>query len=363
VIKLKIVIISTYPPQKCGIAIIAENLANSFRELGHTVKIICFKGFKYTDEDAVPILKKNSLFSYLKAAKYILSNKFDKVIIEHEYLFYNLIFFPAFLFYLKLKQIKINLIMHTIASYDDIIKKNIFKIINTSVLLFTDNYYLHTKNAIDKIKRNSFNIPKNIILVPLAIEYMNMKQKSNPKNKKKNLLAFGFIVEGKGFELVVKAFGGIKNFNVKIVGAVNPLFMKKQYYYFNKIKMMAKEHKNIEIIEKFIPNNSPEKKKLLQWADFVLLPYIFIEQSAALTTAWGCYKIPICSDIPPFKEEIKKNKYGILFKSNDSTDLRNKVEKVSNNIKVQQEIIDNIKKLVDRRNYKAIAKEYIKTIA
>lgn len=357
---MKISVISRYPPQKCGIAWVAYNFVEGLKECGAEVEVIAFKGYEYRDDKIKAMLGKDSLMSYIRAVNYIAKNNFDAVVIEHEYVHYNPIMFPFFLAYLKLRGIKINIVMHTIAKYNDFLKRTIFKLWNSSFLLFTDRLYIHTDYAAKKIKKETFFQPRNTSLLNIPIEHKRKKFGAIREGNVKNLLAQGFMAEDKGYHLIVDAFGGEKGYKVKIAGTVNESSMKKQHDYFDMIKKKAMKYDNIEIIDKFL--SEKEKDEVIEWCDFIMLPYTKTEQSANLTTAWSFYKIPICSDIIPLKEEVKDNKYGILFKNNDSSNLKRVLDQYKDNVDVQKEIIENIKKLVDERSYKQMAKKFIETL-
>ena len=121
---------------------------------------------------------------------------------------------------------------------------------------------------------------------------------------------FGFITPDKGTDVGISAVKGMQNVTLRIVGSINPFSPKKFVAYRNRIRSMAETSKNVNFTEKFV--NESEKAGFFSEADFILLPYLQIAQSAILADAWGFGKIPIASDIPAFREEIG-NSYGMLF--------------------------------------------------
>jgi glycosyltransferase involved in cell wall biosynthesis len=350
---MKIAIVSTYPPKKCGIGIYTKRLATAFSKHG-IVRVISFKNFDYKDKIVVPILGKNNIFSYFKAADYIKKQGFDKVLIEYEYLFYNPFFFLIFLLLLKIKKTKINLEMHTVVPYTDFVKKNIFTLYHSLMLLFVDKVIMHTKTAEKKLVARTL-VKKPIVIFPMPIPVKKIKAKKS-KNKQKTLVCFGFVAIDKGLDIALKAFGGMKGVTLKIIGTVNPASMKKQHDYYDRIKEMAKQFDNVVIIDRFVSDK--EKQWFFDEADFFILPYRFIEQSAILTDVWSCAKIPICSDIKPLKEQVG-GKNGVLFKSEDPGDLRRKFISINNDKKRQRTIINNIKKLVKQRSFDSVAEKFM----
>lgn len=355
---MRLAIVSTYPPKRCGIGIYTKRLAGALSK-HNIVKVISFKNFNYKDKKVVPILRKNDVFSYFKAVDYIKKQKFNKVLIEYEYLFYNPFFFLIFLLLLKIKikNIKINLEMHTVVPYTDFIKKSIFTLYHSVMLLFVDKVIMHSKTAKKKLLNRTL-VKKKIVVLPMPILVKKPRFKKL-KHKKKILACFGFVNIDKGFDIAVKAFGGMKGLTLKIVGIVNPNSMKKQFVHYDKIKQEAKKFNNIIIIDRFV--NKKERDSLFKEADFFILPYRFIEQSAVLTHVWAYEKIPICSDIKPLKEQI--NGCGVLFKSEDPHDLRKKFVNINNDKKRQKRIINNIKKLIKERGSENYSKRLLSVLA
>lgn len=354
---MKICMVSTYPPKECGIGIYAKNLVEPLLGKGISVEVISFQGYDYKESYVKPLLRKNGLLSYFKTALYIGKNKFDRILIQHEYTFYNVFYFQIFLFLVWLMRKKVNVTMHTIPPYTDYIKKNIFKLINTFILLFANQIIVHTEYARSRLEKNSW-IKGAIKVIPIPIN--PKKTKSFILNKKKvNILCFGFITYDKGLDIACKALGGIRNIQLNIIGAVHPSAMKKQYRYLEQIKSYAEMYPNIKFINKFIPEH--KKADVFMKNNFILLPYRFIVQSAVLTEAWSFHKIPICSDIPPFKEEID-NRYGILFKNDNHDDLKKKVLELVNDRNAQQRILNNIIKINKERSISYISEWYLSVL-
>lgn len=352
---MKIALISTYPPRECGIGIYTSRIANGFKYHGHDVRTISFKGHAYKDKNVIPILQKSNPLSYVKTLSYLKREKFDKVLIQHEYSFYNLIYFPIFLFLLKLFGIKTNMVMHTVEYNGAFLKKSLFLIYQRILVMFVDNLFLHSENAKRKLNKNII-FKKKALIIPHPIPVKKAVFKIPDKKKTYNILCFGFIHRTKGFDIACKAVEGLKNFNLKVVGSVNPIFEKRESRYLSNLKKMVNEYPNVELKLGFATEN--EKEKYFRKADFVILPYRLTEQSGVLSEVWGFHKIPICSNLKPFKDEIGNDKFGLLFEKENISDLRKKLKYISKNIEKQKEVLNNIKKLVSVRNYNSLAKKY-----
>jgi glycosyltransferase involved in cell wall biosynthesis len=247
--------------------------------------------------------------------------------------------------------------MHTIASYKDIFRSTIFFLIHLSIFLFSNQIFVHTKNASKKLKDvMAFNRPIKVIQLPIPIR----KEKKYKIGKKKRILSFGFITSDKGIDLLCKAAPLLRDFEIVISGTLNPYAQEKQKEFLESIKDYDKRNVNIKFINRFV--SEKEKEELFISSDFVVLPYRIIEQSAVLTEVWSYQKIPICSDVPSFREEIGKDQFGVLFESENPVNLATKIKSLAKNEKKQKIIISNIKKLISKRNFSKIADKYISEI-
>ncbi len=356
---MKIAVISTYPPDECGIGIYTKNLVEALLKSGATVEVITFQGYNYTDKYVKPILRKNSLGTYVQAANYIKRNNFDRILIQHEFPFYNIFYFQVMLLLLKLSGKKVNVTIHTIPPYTDFFKKSAIRILHSVILFFSDQIILHTNYARKKLVKSTF-IMKPVRIMHIPVNKSVLKpQKILPK-KKVNVLCFGFIGYEKGLDIACEALGGLRNVKLTIAGRVHPRFVAQQSAFLGKIKDYARKFRNIKLINSFIPDK--QKISLFRKCDFVLLPYIFIEQSAVLTEAWSYYKIPICSNIPAFLEELEGETYGINFKSENPAELRKTILKIASDVDKQRSILKNIGRINKERSFESIAKRYLREL-
>ncbi len=350
---MKVAIMSTFPPKICGVGVYTRNLVNAMSKFAD-VKVISFKGFDYTDSRVVPLISRNP-FSYFKIAHYIKKEKFDKLIIQYDYLYYNLFVFPIFLFLLRLFGFKTNLVIHTVAPYTDFFKKNLFRIYHTYLLLFTNKVFVHTVNARSKLLGNTLiKKPVEVVFHPILIR--NTKPKTYTKGKIK-LLCFGFIVPDKGTDLAIKAFGNVKNVSLRVVGSIPVFAIKNKEAFLEEIKKLASEYKNVELLNKFV--SEEEKAREYTDCDFVVMPYRFIEQSGIIAEAWSFQRIPICSDIRALREDTDQGKYGVLFEAGDLDDLRKKVLDLAKNLKKQKELLKNIKQVIKDRDFDKLSKDFV----
>ena len=347
---MKIAVIGTYPPQKDGIGIYSSKLVKGMQDDGHEVKVFSFKGNEA--EGVVGCLSKNNPFSYLSTAFRVKKFRPDKVLIQHEYVHYNMLWFPGLVKWLWLLGLKSNIMMHTVAPYSSGWKAFVFKVVHLLNFFFCRHAFVHTQVAKEKLLERCWIKPK-VDVVPIAIDPQAVPKL--PKGKK--LLSFGFISSDKGLDVLCRAVKGL-HVDVTIAGSVSPYAMKKQHDFLSELKKLCDED-NITLLNRFV--SEEEKEKLFKETDYFVLPYRFIEQSAVLTEVWGYGKIPICSDVPGFKEEIGDGN-GVLFTDGDDSSLRGAIEDIISNTKKQRKILDNIKKLQKERSFNVCAKKVVEKL-
>jgi glycosyltransferase involved in cell wall biosynthesis len=239
--------------------------------------------------------------------------------------------------------------MHTVSPYDKGWKAFVFKLVHFTMFFFCKHVFVHTEGAKKKLLSRSWIKPK-VDVVPIAIDAQAVPKLATGKK----LLSFGFISSDKGLDILCKAVHGL-HVDVTIAGSVSPYAMKKQHAFLKNLEKDCSAE-NITLINKFV--SEEEKEKLFKETDYFVLPYRFIEQSAVLTEVWGYGKIPICSDIPGFKEEIGTEN-GVLFRDGDSESLRGVIENIISNKRKQQKILDSIKKLQKERSFNVCAKKVV----
>ena len=350
---MKISFIGSYPPQRDGIAIHNSRFVAALLREGHDVRVFSFRASE--KKNVCAVLSRNNPFSYINL--FLKVNKYNpqKILISHEYAHFNFLFFPLLVFLLKMRSKKLNIMMHTVAPYDSGWKKFAFNLLYLSFFIFTDTLFLFTKNSRKKLLLTYKGVKPNIQVIPHLIQ----KRIGKPKklnSRKINLLMFGFIHPGKGVDIAIRAVKGMQNATLKIVGSINPYASKKSQpellCYLNKIRSMANSAKNVQFIENFATEK--EKARLFSEADFVLLPYRYIEQSGILTEVWSFRRIPVASDVPAFRKEIGKS-YGVLFSKEDLSGvaLRSSINLLARRPVLRKKLLSNIERLAKERSFDA----------
>jgi D-inositol-3-phosphate glycosyltransferase len=166
------------------------------------------------------------------------------------------------------------------------------------------------------------------------IEKTKAKEELQFEKNKIHLLFFGQIKALKGLSILIDAMALLpENFNLVIAG-------KPQYSISeieNQIQELHLEHRVIKVF-RYITNE--ERNIYFSAADAAVLPYTKIYQSGVLLMSMS-YGIPcVTSDLPAFKEIVSSGENGILFQSENATDLATKISVLFSN----QETVNLIEK-------------------
>jgi len=349
------------PVKYGGIEKFVEEVSTRLANMGHQVYVYCrkyytdskisiFNGVKIIRVGGIRTKRLDTLSHTFVALMKAIFNKVDLIFLQS---FPNSIFlFIPFLF----KKTIVNL--HGFEwnvkkwnKFDKLLfRLNLIPLKYFSNLIITvnenDRYFLEKKiNKKVEYIPNGVNIPKIN-----KREETELLRKFNIR-KKKYLLCVGRIVEGKGFEYVIKAFNNFNLKGVKLIIAGNHSSSKKYYDYLRKL---ANDNNNI-IFTGLIDND------LL--AIIYKNAYLFILPSESEAFPFVCLeaainKCPILSSrIESVKSIFKDNIF--YFNNKDYRDLNNKLKFVKRNKEIVNEKIDSCYKLVlNNYNWDIIIKSY-----
>jgi glycosyltransferase involved in cell wall biosynthesis len=199
--------------------------------------------------------------------------------------------------------------------------------------------------VIDKHREYGFFRDSKFLHLPLGIESDDVIKQHN---KIVNIVYFGQLVSHKGIAILLRAFSEIENDNIKLhIAGTGPL-----------LKSLKEAHKRDQRITfyGFITGN----KKIDLWrkADITVVPSVWYENSPV--TIYEAFKnkaAVIASAIGGIKELIN-NKNGLLFKTKNSEDLKEKLQLLINNEQLRKNLAENAYK--DYIKYYTIEKYFKK---
>ena len=246
-------------------------------------------------------------------------------------------------------------------SLNNLIHKSILKTWKNKI----DYFFIMNKNNIKYY--SNYGIDDNKIIYLPHFTFMN----NQLKNKKNNYALFvGEFSIKKGFITLMKAFKTI-DFNLKIIGKIKvsqnlPVLdhLSKLDLNINKIGFIN-ENKTIENIG-FVKNE--DIADYYANAAFTIFPSEWEEPFGYVLIESFANKTPVIASDQPSIKKIVKNKFnGILFRSGDHQDLREKIKWMIKNKNEVEKMSLNSKKYFDynfspKNNLNLIKKIYSKAI-
>lgn len=191
--------------------------------------------------------------------------------------------------------------------------KKFFFVFTLLVLNFTKCSTIIVHKKIDKIYIKNF-YKKNIYILDYPCPKLNVKIEKKYLNNF-SLLIFGQIRSDKNIENFFKANIIPKELNITIAGQIDNI------NFWNNLKKIKKI--NLTIYNKFISTNL--LKKLIKKNDFNFLPYdeSYSGSAGPLKDSIAYGQPVICSNIPLFKNFLKKNNVGLIYSKKNLNKILN----------------------------------------
>jgi len=340
---MKVGIVSTFLPEKSGIAIYSNNLVDNMRGV-NDLEVVTIGTLKSNTDYRI---KLDSLELFKDLNKII--EKESPEIIHFQYIAslygkytLNLPFLRA------LKRIRAPKIvtLHEVQIDSQTVKEKILSSIENKVVGYANRIITHTGNQAELINKRYRTKKAECV-------YMGMEVKGNMPQKGKNILFFGMLSEGKGVTYLIRSMDYLKGYKLKIAGM--PITEK----YKNKIlqeKEKAKNSKEIEMELGWVAEK--EKDSLYRWANIVVLPYTWAPyQSAVLHDALS-YGIPVVvTRVGAICEIVEKFHLGITVEPKKPAGLSEGIEQVHSNYNSYQY---GILKYSNEANWKTTGSHHIK---
>lgn len=335
---MKIAIIATYPPRKCGIGTFTTNLVRSImaqapdRISSDAISIIAINDDKmeYDYPDPVKfVIRQNRQRDYINAARHINFSGADICIIEHEFGIFGGDDGVFILTLLHRLEIPFIVTLHTVLREPSYTQSSIITELGRKAARIT----VMSKRAVGFLT-DIYNIPKEKIDL---IEHGVPDFKKIPLEKAKErlglaerriLLTFGLISRNKGIETVINSLPPVVEKHPEllylVLGATHPSVLKhtgEEYRNYLKILVKAKRlEKHVYFNNEFV-----DEKKLFEYlfaTDIYITPYNNEAQITSGTLAYavgsGC---AVVSTPYWHAEELLSDGRGVLFDFKDSVRL------------------------------------------
>ncbi len=199
-----------------------------------------------------------------------------------------------------------------------------------------------TKYETDFFIKNLKINPTKIILAGNGVEQGFLKTKKSKTTNydlSSTILFIGSLAAHKRVDLLIKSFSTIydlrSNTSLVIVGQKTLYFPQIEKIYKSLPKPVQKQ-----IHFKFNVNNK-DLIKIIDQCHFLVLPSVQESFGLVLVEAWARSKAVITSNIPSLKEIVTSSNGGLVFKTNDIDDLKQKIKQLISNPKLCQQLGQN----------------------
>jgi Glycosyltransferase len=290
----RIVIISTYPPQECGLATFTKDLRKGMA-LDQTVSVEVIAVSKSGSEEFAPtvrfVIDKERLDSYIQAVR-IINEEYDYCIIQHEYGIFggaDGIFINQLANHLNIPLVTI---FHTILKSPSLRQKEIMELLLTKSQAVVS---LSPKGS--ELLKDLFPTVDGHKIHVIAHGVPNFDYNQGLAKYRLGLqddfvmMTFGLIGRSKGLEYAIRSLAGLNlpNFKYLIVGRTHPnvLAHEGESYRFELQNLVAQLQLQDKIIfiDEFISDE--QLKEYLTACDIYLSPYQHEQQISSGTLSFA----------------------------------------------------------------------------
>jgi glycosyltransferase involved in cell wall biosynthesis len=387
--KLRVGLISSYVPKKCGIATYSRDLIDA---MGLSEKFDwCLVAAEDSKDEysygkkAIAVIKKDNQDSYIKAAEALNKWQPDVVLLEHEYGLFGgdsaeinyagkIHHAPTGNYILSLLDnisAPVVTTLHTVIPKSDRARADVLHAIsNRSAKIIT-----MTRNAKHVLHQN-YNInSKHVAVIPHGVPRPNRNKRSVVCSElgldcnRYYLLVTGLIGPNKGIDTIIKALPKIIRLHPQImllvVGQTHPNILTFEgEKYRNSLTKLAREL-NVSDYLHFVNEYLPTDKLVNYFtiADVYLTIHKDAGQSASGTLAYalGCGLVAISTPYR-YAEEVLAGSRGILVPFDLSSAISKQVNELIENPELSERIRARAKTYGATMNWKKVGKTYLKLL-
>lgn len=348
---VNVIYLSTYVPQKCGIATFTKDVTTAINLLNPHALAEIMAVIKPGENPDFPWevkykIHQQDLQTYLNAAKYINNSSVDILLVEHEFGIFGGDHGDYLVNLLERITKPVVLTCHTIIDNPNNEWGKSFK----KLLPHIDAYIVMTHNSAEELKR-LYKIPlKKIVVIPHGTPDIPLTPTETVKSKRRlqNRIIMGninLLSENKGLDYNLEAVAKIAKIYPQIlyliIGQTHPSILEKdgeKYRNFLKKKIRQLNiQKNVRFVNRYVSLD-----ELIDWLkviDYYVTPYLDPQQSSsgALAYAIGAGKICISTPYIYAKEILTENR-GILVPFHNSEAIADTIIKLEKNPALRSEI-------------------------
>jgi len=368
-----IVVVSSYLPRKCGIAIFTSDFCSSLENAGRNLlctDIIAINDRleEYQNSSKVKFEISSDLpEDYLQAAEYVNKTGYDAIILQHEFGLFGGRFGEYILDFARKVQAPLYTILHSVLKWPGSEQYRIIRelgqisqrlvVMNPMACEMLEQIYSINPKYISMIHHGVPDIPRENI----------ERSKANKGLKgKRILMSYGLIGPGKGYEYMIDALPAIvvdyPNVFYIIAGAIHPhIYQHDSGTYLNQLK--DRIHKNNMDQHVLIDNHyfkTEELHSLLNATDIFVAPYLCREQitSGTLASAMACGRV-IISTPTWYAQEVLAQNRGVLVPFRDSQTIAREISILLNDSDKRQAMSKSTYEYSRRMLWKNVSKEFL----
>ena len=382
---MKILLISTYPPAKDGIADYTERFIDSLSAeyKNIEVNIIAPKSNKFRQEVKIYRTLGNSRKDLYKTLQTIDEINPDIIHLQYCISLYGINFISLYRLLHAVKRrwpnIKKIVTLHEIQRE----QQKLGYMANVFYKQFTklfDGFIVHTEVA-QNVLENVYHIPSGNVLkinFPIArLENKNLAENVAAINKKYSLqdklvvLLFGFIQIDKGIDDLVQAIpilnkspGIKKKLRVVVAGDIRArqgvfkYFERKDKKYLRKIhKFLEKENIEHQVVFTGYVKNS-YVSALFSRSDIIAIPYTSIEQSSVLGISLNALRPIVATDVGGLGETLRHA--GILVGARDYEAMAEAINKIYESPQLANKLVEGYRSLLVSHSSRSVNSSIVK---
>ncbi len=363
-------IVSTYPPRKCGIATFSEDLRDYLIQYVPEVLVAAindpFQSHKYPSE-VVLQLEQENIADY-KACAIWANNEpnLDLLIIQHEYGIFGGQDGEYIIELARHLRKPFMLVTHTVLPHPQDKQKQILSRLSAlaaSVLCMTERS--------SRLLAHIYDVrPDKIFVVPHGVPAFIKKSRPVLKEQyglqdRSIITTFGLIGPGKGLEIGIKAIAGVVTDHPQllyfIAGATHPHLLRNEgERYRDSIRQLVADldlEKHVRFDNRFLDDN--DLGDYLYMTDIYLSPYPNLDQAVSGTLAFavGCGRA-IVSTPYEYAREILAQGRGMIARDPSPEAVGEMLDLVLRNPDLKQELESKAADLGRTLTWPSVAKLY-----
>jgi len=356
---LKIAIISTYPPIKCGIAAYTSYLVKELRSLKNEIHVVSQFGAK--GRRVYAVFKADDSDLAEKISKTIAKINPEVVHIQHEYGLYGghkKMSIISLLYKLKPFHIPLIITLHTV--YEEFSEEE--RLIIKELIKASDAVIVHHHYQKEAIRSVVGNVDQ-IYVIPHGVRIIEpipgAKKRLGLEGKKVMLLS-GYFRASKGFEKMVNLFPRIVEELPHVVLVIAGEIRLPGYSaYKDKLLHLINEspvRDKIRLLQGPFPQ--PTFDMIFSAADLVVFPYIESSQSGIMAHCIAFGKPVVTSNLKTFRELMKEARNGLIARDNE--ELASKTIKILKDDNLRKTFSENARRYArEKASWNIVARKVI----